>query len=69
MLFRSEGVAKFRELSAARAQGLMEYLDSWLSQHDRDVNPTVDGTGRMRAGLGIFYFEENLETSGEEKQS
>lgn len=64
-----EGVAKFRELSAARAQGLMEYLDSWLSQHDRDVNPTVDGTGRMRAGLGIFYFEENLETSGEEKQS
>jgi len=64
-----EGVAKFRDLSAARAQGLMEYLDSWLSQHDRDVNPTVDGTGRMRAGLGIFYFEENLETSGEEKQS
>jgi hypothetical protein len=62
-----EGVAKFRDLSAARAQGLIEYLDSWLSQHDRDVNPTVDGTGRMRAGLGIFYFEENLETSGEEK--
>ncbi len=64
-----EGVAKFRELSAARAQGLMEYLDSWLSQHDRDVNPTTEGTGRMRAGLGIFYFEENRESSEEEQKS
>lgn len=64
-----EGTAKFRELSAARAQGLMEYLDSWLSQHDRDVNPAAEGTGRMRAGLGIFYFEENNESTGEEQQS
>ncbi len=64
-----EAVGKFRELSAARAQGLMEYLDSWLSQHDRDVNPASEGTGRMRAGLGIFYFEDDLETRGEEKKS
>ncbi len=64
-----EAVGKFRELSAARAQGLMEYLDSWLSQHDRDINPAAEGTGRMRAGLGIFYFEDDLETRGEEKKS
>lgn len=62
-----EAVGKFRELSAARAQGLMEYLDSWLSQHDRDVNPASEGTGRMRAGLGVFYFEEDLAPNGEEK--
>ena len=62
-----EAAAKFRELSAARAQGLMEYLDSWLSQHDRDVNPAAEGTGRVRAGLGVFYFEENLEANGEQK--
>lgn len=62
-----EGVVKFRELSAARAQGLMEYLDSWLSQHDRDVNPTAEGTGRVRAGLGVFYFEQNLEANTKEK--
>ena len=61
-----EAVEKFRELSAARAQGLMEYLDSWLSQNDRDVNPVSEGTGRKRAGLGIFYFEEDLD-SGEEE--
>ena len=62
-----EAAAKFRELSAARAQGLMEYLDSWLSQHDRDVNPAAEGNGRVRAGLGVFYFEENLEANGEQK--
>ena len=62
-----EGAGKFRELSAARAQGLMEYLDSWLSQHDRDMNPAAEGTGRVRTGLGIFYFEENLETNGEQQ--
>ena len=61
-----EAVEKFRELSAARAQGLTEYLDSWLSQHDRDENSASEGTGRMRAGLGIYYFEQNID-SGEEE--
>ncbi len=57
-----EAVEKFRELSAVRAQELMEELDNWLSRHDRDVNPASAGTGRARAGLGIFYFEANLDS-------
>lgn len=65
----TEAVDKFRVISAARAQGLMEYLDSWLSQHDRDVNPAAEGSGRMRAGLGIFYFEDDLEPRSKEKKS
>lgn len=64
-----EAVVKFRELGPARAQGCMEYLDSWLSQHDRDVNPASEGAGRMRAGLGIFYFEEDLGSKDEGRQS
>jgi hypothetical protein len=64
-----EAAEKFRELSAARAQGLMEYLDSWLSQHDRDVNPASKGEGRMRAGIGIYYFEENLDKGKKETPS
>ncbi len=54
-----EAVEKFRALSATRAQALMEELDNWLARHDRDVNPAAEGTGRARAGLGIFYFEAN----------
>ena len=53
-----EALPEFRELSAKRAQALLEKLDWWLAQRDRDVTPTVRGTGRNRAGLGIYYFEE-----------
>jgi hypothetical protein len=56
-----ESISAFRALSAQQAQGLLEKMDQWLSQHDRDVNPSVKGAGRVRAGIGIYYFEEPLE--------
>jgi hypothetical protein len=54
----SEVLPEFRKLSVRRAQALLEKLDRWLAQRDRDVTPKVKGTGRNRAGLGIYYFEE-----------
>jgi len=63
----AESIPAFRALSAAQAQTLLERMDEWLSQHDRDLNSSVKGTGRMRAGIGIYYFEENLEQLPEEK--
>jgi hypothetical protein len=62
-----ESVAAFRALSAGKAQALLEAMDKWLSQHDRDVNPDQEGSGRVRVGLGIYYFEENLEQPSEDK--
>lgn len=56
-----EVIPKFRALSAGQGQALLEQLDQWLSQHDRDVQPSVDGSGRMRVGIGIYYFQENLD--------
>jgi hypothetical protein len=53
-----EALPQFRKLSAKRGQTLLESLDRWLAQRDRDVAPSVKGTGRNRAGLGIYYFEE-----------
>jgi hypothetical protein len=61
----TEAVQEFRALSAADAQALIERFDAWLSLRDRDVNPRVRGAGRMRAGVGIYYFEEDLENKGE----
>ena len=58
-----EAIPEFRKLSAEHAQKLMEKLDQWLSRHDRDVNPRTGGTGRRRAGIGIYYFEENVGTA------
>jgi hypothetical protein len=53
-----EVLPEFRKLSAKTGQTLLEKLDRWLAQRDRDVNYTVEGTGRNRAGVGIYYFEE-----------
>ena len=54
-----EVLPKFRKLFAKRAQALLESADQWLAQRDRDVTPTVKGSGSNRAGFGIFFFEES----------
>ncbi len=61
----AEAMDGFRNLAALHAQELIERLDAWLALHDRDTNPTVTGTGRMRAGLGIFCFEEELQSAAQ----
>ena len=52
-----EAVGALRKEIAARAEAFLEQADRRLAQNDRDVNPAVSGTGRRRAGLGIFGFE------------
>lgn len=60
-----EGVLpQLRELAHERAQALLEEIDRWLSQRDRDVNPSTRGTGRKRGGIGIYYFEEDFPEGG-----
>ncbi len=56
----AEVLPEFRAYATEHAQQLIELLDHWLARHDRDANPRVHGAGRMRAGVGIFSFEENL---------
>ena len=60
-----EAMAEFRAVSSRHAQELIELLDRWLANHDRDDNPAVTGSGRMRAGVGVFVFEELLEPRAE----
>jgi hypothetical protein len=57
----TEAMEEFRALTARHAQELIELLDRWLAQHDRDANPAVRGHGRVRAGVSIFSFEELIE--------
>jgi hypothetical protein len=56
-----EALVPFRRLTAKQAQALLERLDVKLSQQDRDIHPEIEGTGRYAAGVGIYYFEENLD--------
>lgn len=52
---------EFRELSARQAQSMLDMWGHWLAKHDRDETPSVEGKGRNRAGIGIYYFEEPYE--------
>jgi hypothetical protein len=54
----AEVLPEFRKRFGKRAQALLEQADRWLAQRDRDTIPSVEGTGRHRAGFGIFFFEE-----------
>lgn len=56
-----EALTPFRRLAAKQAQALLERLDVKLSLQDRDIHPQIEGTGRYAAGVGIYYFEENLD--------
>lgn len=60
-----EILSQLRTMTTKKGQSLLEEMDRWLSRHDRDVNPDVRGTGKKRAGIGIYYFEEDSEQGGE----
>jgi len=57
----AEALSDIRMLAREHGQQLLELLDGRISRIDRDINPEVNGTGRMRAGVGVFYFEEGTE--------
>lgn len=54
-----EAVERLRPEIAARAATFLEQTEKRLAQNDRDISPAVSGTGRRRAGLGIFWFEDD----------
>jgi hypothetical protein len=57
----AEVIPELHSVAGERAQALIEQLDLWMAARDRDANPAVQGTGRKRAMLGIYYFEEDFE--------
>jgi hypothetical protein len=51
---------RFQYISHEECVQLLKRFDEWLSEHDRDSNPAVEGDGRYRAGIGMYYFEEEV---------
>ncbi|MBI2059729.1 MAG: hypothetical protein HYT87_08160 [Nitrospirae bacterium] len=62
----AEVIQDLRQRTASKAQSWLEQSDRWLAGKDRDLNPSVRGSGRMRAGIGIYYFEEDVSEGGKE---
>ena len=53
-----EAVREFQSLASKRGRELLEEFNIWLAARDRDINPESEGTGTIRAGFGVYYFEE-----------
>ena len=61
-----EAVREFQSLAGKRGRDLLEEFNTWLAARDRDTSPDCEGTGRVRAGFGVYYFEDE---SSKESQS
>ena len=56
-----EALSVSRDLANKHGQAALENFADQLSQFDRDLTPNSEGTGRARAVLGIYYYEEIIE--------
>ena len=56
-----EALAPLRAMTEEKAQALLEEINRYLAKHDRDTNPAAQGSGRKHAGVGIFYFERDVD--------
>ncbi|MCP5178352.1 MAG: hypothetical protein H6993_11530 [Pseudomonadales bacterium] len=61
-----EYVDVFRKLSKRMGQRLVEEIDRWLADHDRDHNPDVLGSGRASVGLMLVQLQRIIEQEGED---
>jgi hypothetical protein len=56
-----EALVISRDLAKQHGQAALEKFADQLSRFDRDVTPNSEGSGRARAVLGIYYYEEIIE--------
>lgn len=61
-----ESLPLLREKSKAEIQNYLLHANEWLAEHDRKTNDNVEGTGRAKAGIGLYYFDEIEEEKPEE---
>lgn len=52
-----DALPELKEIVLNKGKEFIQSIDHIISEYDRDVNSSVKGKGRKKAGLGIFYFE------------
>jgi hypothetical protein len=60
-----ESLPALRALARDKGERVLDELAREMSAHDRDVNPAIGGSGRMRAVVGIYFAEEVFPPCGE----
>ncbi len=47
-----------KALARRRGQALVDEMTEELSKFDRDITPSIQGTGKARVIFGVYYYEE-----------
>jgi hypothetical protein len=53
-----ELLPQIRQRGRKESEELLLQVNSWLAQCDRGENKLLVGSGKVRAGIGIYYFEK-----------
>lgn len=53
-----ESLANVALVSQHKSMEFLHELNRFFATQDRDGNPALKGSGRNRAGIGIYYFEQ-----------
>lgn len=53
----AELAERIRDRSRSEGEAFLLQINDWLARYDRVSNPDLAGSGRVRAGIGIYYFE------------
>lgn len=48
---------EIRQRTRTEGEAFILQVNQWLARSDRTVNKSLAGSGRARAGIGIYYFE------------
>jgi hypothetical protein len=56
-----EALEELRAMTREHGQVLLEKLNKWMVQQDRDTSDKKNGTGRFAAGVGVYLFEERID--------
>ncbi len=56
-----DALHQIRVRSQEEMTAVIRKVNQWLIEHHRDTDSEASGTGSLRAGIGIYYFEEDLE--------
>lgn len=59
-------VETFKSMVNQDSMELLLKFNKWLAKHDKDSNPASKGSGKIRAGVGIYYFEQSLEADNDQ---
>ena len=55
-----EVMSNIRNMSADKGRAMLQGMAEEMSKVDRDQNENVFGTGRQRAVLGVYYYQEDV---------